>query len=268
MLPSHFGSRTIGTAPRVVSAPSERGHARRDIMADQDMAKRIAAARAVAEVRDGMVVGLGSGSTAECAIEALAERVAKGLRVVAIPTSEQTASLARRYGIELTSFAEHPRIDLTIDGADQVETGTLNLIKGRGGALFREKLVASASAAMIVVVDETKLAERLGGNVPLPIEIARFGWQVVVSRLGTLGLVPKLRVKAGAPFMTDGGNYIVDCGLPENWDPAALEAKLARIVGVIETGLFLGLASKVVVGRADGAETLISSARHPPAERG
>jgi ribose 5-phosphate isomerase A len=235
--------------------------------ADQDLAKRMAAAHAVAEVRDGMVVGIGSGSTAECAIEALAERVAKGLRVVAIPTSEQTASFARRYGLELTSFAEHPRIDLTIDGADQVETGTLNLIKGRGGALFREKLVASASAAMIVVVDETKLAERLGGNVPLPIEVTRFGWQVVASRLSALGLVPQLRAKAGAPFTTDGGNYIVDCVLPERWDPAALDLNLARIVGVIETGLFLGLASKVVVGRADGAETLTSSVRRLPAER-
>ena len=151
---------------------------------EQDGQKRAAAARAVAEVEDGMVLGLGSGSTAAFAVEALATRIAKGLRVVAIPSSGTTATLARQLGAPLTSFVEHRRIEVTIDGADQVERGTLNLVKGLGGALLREKIVASASDRMIVVVDETKLVERLGRSTPLPVETVSFGWQGVRSPVG------------------------------------------------------------------------------------
>lgn len=222
----------------------------------QDAAKRAAALQAVANIEDGMAVGLGSGSTAALAVEALAARVAQGLRVTGIPTSEATAALARRLGVRLTSFAERTRLDITIDGADQVERGSLALIKGRGGALLREKIVASASDRMIVIVDESKLVDRLGGATPLPVEIVVFGWQTVIARLAALGFAPTLRLDGGQPFVTDGGNLIADCAIAAIPDPAALEARLAAIAGVIETGLFLGLASEVLVGRPTGVERL------------
>jgi len=223
---------------------------------ERDAMKRTAAERAVAEVEDGMVLGLGSGSTAAFAIEALAARGSAGLRIVGIPSSERSAALARRLGVPLATFAAYRRIDLTIDGADQVERGTLALVKGLGGALLREKIVASASARMTVVVDETKLVERLGGRTPLPIEIVAFGWQTVFDRLTAIGCAPRLRLLGAEPFVTDGGNYIVDCAIAEIPDPAGLEARLSSIVGVVETGLFVGLASKVMVGRPEGVEVI------------
>lgn len=218
--------------------------------------KRAAAVRAVAEVENGMVLGLGTGSTAAFAIEALAARIEKGLRIVGIPTSDKTAVLARRMGVPLTSFAEHRRIDLAIDGADLVERNTLTLVKGLGGALLREKIVACASRRMIVIVDETKLVDRLGAATPLPVEIAAFGWQTVLDRLATIGCAPRLRRDGAHPFTTDGGNYIADCTIEEITDPAALEARLAAIVGVIECGLFIDLASKVLVGGRAGVEVI------------
>jgi ribose 5-phosphate isomerase A len=221
-----------------------------------DGPKRAAAARAVEEVEDGMVVGLGSGSTAAFAVEALAARIAKGLRVAGIPTSEKTAALARRLGLPLTSFAEHRRIDVTIDGADQVARGTLDLVKGLGGALLREKIVASASDRMIVVVDETKLVDRLGGTTPLPVEIVAFGWQTALDRLAAIGCVPRLRLAGDKPFKTDGGNYIADCAIDEIADPAAMAARLSAIVGVVENGLFVNMASEIVVGRSTGVEVI------------
>ena len=220
----------------------------------QNQIKRAAAARAVAEVADGMVVGLGSGSTAAFALEHLAERVAGGLRIAGIPTSKATAALARRLGIPLTDFDRNPRIDLTIDGADQVERGTLHLIKGLGGALLREKIVAAASARLIIAVDESKLVDRLGGRTPLPVEIVRFGWQTTLDRLAALGCAPQLRRAGGEPVTTDGGNLIADCALAEIPDPPALEARLSSIVGVVETGLFIGMAAAVVIGHAAGVE--------------
>jgi ribose 5-phosphate isomerase A len=223
---------------------------------NRDDMKRAAALAAVEQVEDGMVLGLGSGSTAAFAIEALAARVAKGLRVVGIPTSEATAALALRLGVPLASFAEHRRIDVAIDGADQVERSTLNLVKGLGGALLREKIVASASHRMIVVIDETKLVDRLGGATPLPVEIVSFGWQTVLDRLTAIGCAPQLRLTAKRPFTTDGGNCIADCAIAEIPDAAALEARLAAVVGVVESGLFVGLASKVIVGAADGIQVI------------
>jgi len=222
----------------------------------QDRLKRAAAAQAVMEIEDGMVVGLGSGTTATFAIEALAARVAKGLRIAGIPTSEKTASLARRLGVPLTGFAAHRRIDVAIDGADQVERATLELVKGLGGALLREKIVASASDRMIVVVDETKLVDRLGAHTPLPVEIVSFGWQTVVDRLAAIGCAPRLRLVGDKPFTTAGGNHIADCAIAEMPDPAGLEARISALVGVVETGLFIGLASKIVVGRPNGVEVI------------
>jgi ribose 5-phosphate isomerase A len=223
---------------------------------DRDALKRAAAARAVMDVEDGMVLGLGTGSTASFVLAELASRVAAGLSVVGIPTSERSAALARRLGVPLGSFAEHRRIDLTIDGADQVERRTLNMIKGRGGALLREKIVASASARMIVVIDEAKLADRLGGDTLLPVEIVTFGWQTVLERLAANGWAPTLRLAGEEPFVTDGGNYIADCAIPSLSEPAALDARLSAIVGVVETGLFVDMASAIVVGRPAGMEVI------------
>lgn len=225
-------------------------------MSSQDDAKRIAGERAATEAEDGMVVGLGSGTTAAFAVEALGARVAKGLRIVGIPTSEATAALARRLGIPLTDFAHHHRIDLTIDGADQVARSTLDLVKGRGGALLREKIVASASRRMTVIVDETKIVERLGGATPLPVEIVRFGWETTIDRLTTLGVAPALRGGAAKPFISDGGNYIADCAIAEISDPSGLDRKLASVLGVVATGIFSGLATAVIIGRTSGAEIM------------
>jgi ribose 5-phosphate isomerase A len=223
---------------------------------DRDRLKRVAARRAVDEVEDSMVLGLGSGSTVGFVLEALAARVAKGLRISGIPTSGKTADLARQLGIPLTDFARHRHIDLAIDGADEVERSTLHLIKGGGGALLREKIVASASARMIIVVDESKLADRLGTHVPLPVEIVTFGWQTVFDRLTEDEMEPTLRKAGSEPFVTDGGNYIADCAVAGILDPPALEKSLAAMIGVVESGLFIGLASKIIVGGLGGVTVL------------
>lgn len=225
----------------------------------QDDLKRMAAEAAVAEVEDGMVLGLGTGSTAAFAVEALAARVSRGLRIVGIPTSERTAEQARRLGVPLATFAEHRRIDLTIDGADEVERSTLNLVKGLGGALLREKIVAAASRRMTVIVDETKLVDRLGSKAPVPVEIVPFGWESIVERLAGIGAAPTLRLAkdgSGAPFRTDGGNYIADCAFGPIADSAALEHRLAATVGVIESGLFIGMATRVIIGGAGGVRAV------------
>jgi ribose 5-phosphate isomerase A len=221
-----------------------------------DAAKRNAALRAVAAVENKMVLGLGSGSTASIAIEILGQRVAEGLDVTGIPTSERTAALARKVGVPLTDFSKHRRIDLTIDGADQIEDGTLNLIKGLGGALLREKIVAEASARMIVVADHTKLMKRLGNATALPVEIVPFGWEIARERLQALGCVAALRRVDGRAFVTDGGLWIVDCTFTSIPDAAGLQQSLKRITGVVETGLFVGLASRAILGHEDGVTVL------------
>jgi ribose 5-phosphate isomerase A len=220
--------------------------------------KRAAAEEAVAEIADGMVVGLGTGSTAALAVEAIGRRRREeGLRILGLPTSERTAAQATALGIELTDFAAHDTVDLTIDGADAVERGTLTLIKGLGGALLREKIVASASRRMIVMVDATKLRGPLGSFCPVPVEVTRFGWQVTRRRLGELGAHAALRIVAGGePFVTDGGNHIIDCDFGPITAPAALEPRLKSIAGVVETGLFVAIATKVVIASASGIERL------------
>lgn len=220
-----------------------------------DASKRQVAEAAAAQVQDGMVVGLGSGTTAALMIEALGRRVAAGLRMLGIPTSEHSGAQAAGLGIPLTDFATHPEIDLTIDGADEVQTGTLELIKGLGGALLREKIVASASRRMTVIVDGSKLVQRLGG-VRLPVEVVAFGWETTVLRLRQCGADAVLRAGKDRPFRTDSGNLILDCAFPAIDDPAALHARLKAITGVVETGLFIGLATTVLVGTADGLQTL------------
>ncbi len=219
-------------------------------LCEQDDQKRAAAARAIAEVEDGMVLGLGSGSTAG---EAVAARIANGLGVaVAILGSGATAASARQLRVPLSSVAEDRRIDVTIDGADRVERGTLYLVKGPGRALLRESILTSASDRMIVVVDETKLVDRLGRRTPLPIATVSFGWQTTLDRLSAFGCEPPLRRTGYKAFTTK--SYIVDCiiaGIPH---PAAPEGRLCA--GVVESGLF-GLASKSVVGRPTNVEVIV-----------
>ncbi|MGE0257556.1 MAG: ribose-5-phosphate isomerase RpiA, partial [Alphaproteobacteria bacterium] len=215
-----------------------------------------AAERAVEFVEAGMVLGLGTGSTAAFVIEALARRVAQGLSVVAIPTSEHTAEAARRLGIPLATFGEHRRIDLAIDGADEVERGTLNLIKGHGGALLREKIVAAASARFVVVVDDEKLVDRLGERFPIPVEIVQFGWQATAAALERIGTRPELRQTDGRAFVTDGGNFILDCPFASIPQPERLEQAINMTVGVVENGLFLGRSTAVIVASERGVETI------------
>src|SRR3954447_2139456 len=222
----------------------------------RDHLKRAAAERAVGFVENRMVLGLGTGSTAAFVIEALARRVAQGLSVVAIPTSEHTAEMARGLGIRLASLGEHRRIDLAIDGADEVERGTLDLIKGHGGALLREKIVAAASDRFLVVVDDEKLVDRLGERFPIPVEIVQFGWQATAAALGTLGTRPELRQSDGRTFVTDGGNFILDCRFDPIAEPRLLEQAINMTVGVVENGLFLGRSTAVVVASAERVEIL------------
>jgi ribose 5-phosphate isomerase A len=225
---------------------------------ERDRLKRTAAMRAIEEVTDGMVIGLGTGSTAAFVVDGLGARVAAGLKIVGIPTSERTAAQARRLGIPIATFAEHQHLDLTIDGADEVERGTLNLIKGLGGALLREKIVAAASRRLIIVVDREKLVERLGEHTPVPVEVTQFGWQVTADRLARLGCMPQLRhATDDHPFITDGGNYILDCRFARIADPAAIEKSIERIVGTIESGLFIGRSSTVISAGPEGVQVLI-----------
>ena len=229
---------------------------------DRDELKRAAAMRAIEEVGDGMVLGLGTGSTAAFVVEGLARRVAGGLRVVGIPTSERTASQARRLGIPIATFAEYQTLDLTIDGADEVQLGTLDLIKGLGGALLREKIVAAASRRLVIVVDQEKLVERLGEHTPVPVEVTQFGWQATAVALAKLGCIPERRYTASEqPFVTDGGNHILDCRFGPLPDPGEVERNIAMTVGAVESGLFVGRSSMVVVASATGVEVLTPPAR-------
>ena len=218
-----------------------------------DALKRAAASRAVEEIEDGMTVGLGSGSTAEIALGLLA---ARGVRIAGVATSERTARLALRLGLTLTSLDACRTLDLAIDGADQVERHTLDMIKGRGGALLREKIVATAARRMIVMIDGGKLVEQLGGPTPLPVEIVPYGWRSTMDRLDRAGYRPVLRRAGDVPYVTDGGNHIADCAVGEIADASRLQADLRGLVGVIETGLFIGLASRVIVAREGGVEVI------------
>jgi len=215
-----------------------------------------AAGRAGAKlVRDGDVVGLGTGSTAYFAVIALGERVKAGLKILGIPTSVQTADLARAASIPLTTLDEHPEIDITIDGADEVDP-QLRLIKGGGGALLREKVVASASKRMIVVADSGKIVTVLG-KCPLPGEVISFARTVVEKKIVALGASPRLRTRPdGSPYLTDNGNQILDCSFGKIDDPPALALALSNTPGIVEHGLFIGLAKLALIGRGGRVEEL------------
>jgi ribose 5-phosphate isomerase A len=226
-------------------------------LSPRDQLKQASAQRAIEYVKDGMVVGLGTGSTAYFVVEGLGARVAQGLKIIGIPTSERTATQARGLNIPLATFAERQHIDLTIDGADEVERGTLNLIKGLGGALLREKIVAAASDRLVIVVDEEKLVDQLGDHTPVPVEATQFGWQATAARLKELGGEPVLRhASEDHPFITDGGNYTLDCRFGKIADSKKLEKQIIETVGVVDCGLFIDRASAVIVAASGGIEVL------------
>jgi ribose 5-phosphate isomerase A len=213
-------------------------------------AKQSAAYKAVEYVRNGMTLGLGTGSTAYWAIEYIGAMVKDGLSVRAIATSLQTETMARDLGISIVGFADIERIDITIDGADEVDEN-LQIIKGGGGALLREKIVASATEFYIIIVDDTKLVTTLG-KFKLPVEVIPFGWEITAAHLKKIGCVPSLRLDKDKTFKTDNGNYIVDCSFRSIPSPALLHKKINDITGVVDNGLFIDMADLVIAGSDSG----------------
>jgi ribose 5-phosphate isomerase A len=225
----------------------------------QERAKRAAAKEAVREVKDGYVIGLGSGTTVGYAIQELGKSIKRtGIQILAVPSSHQAFLLAAQNRVHATSLDEHPKLDMTIDGADQVEKKTLNMIKGMGGALTREKILAAASDRLVIIIDETKLAEKLGSNQPIPVEVLPFALALVFRRLRALKGKPKLRVGNGkvGPVVTDNGNFILDVDFDAIRDPEKLNTQIKSIPGVVETGLFLNMATVVYVGKRDTVQKL------------
>jgi ribose 5-phosphate isomerase A len=228
--------------------------------------KERAAASAAELVKNRMVIGLGSGSTAEIAIRILGEKVKNGLQVIGVPTSHKSEMLAHALGMRLATLEDYPALDLTIDGADEVELGSLDLIKGRGGALLREKIVASSSRQLIIVVDERKIVNKLGSHGEVPVEVVSFGWQSTVHRLEKLGWKPALRSGPDRlPFVTDGGHYILDCSFEKGISIQSRASQLHDTVGVVEHGMFLGMTTEVHVGGATSVRVLqkhVDTAEH------
>lgn len=220
-----------------------------------EQAKKAVAEAAVKHVKSGMVIGLGSGTTVAYAIEALGK---KKMQILAVPSSYQAFLLAAQYHIQITTLDEHPRLALTIDGADQIETRTLNMIKGMGGALTREKIVGNASKENIIIIDKSKLVPKLGTNQPVPIEVLPFALATTTVRLQELKGKPHLREGSGkiGPVVTDNGNFILDTDFGEIRDAERLNARIKSIPGVVETGLFLNMATTVYVGTEEKVEKL------------
>lgn len=228
-------------------------------MSDPYLASKRSAGRAAAEfVRPGMRVGLGTGSTFVFVLERLAERMrSEGLDFVGVPTSDDTTRRARELGVKLVTLDDVPALDLTIDGADEVDR-TKTMIKGGGGALVREKIVAAAAREMIVVVSANKLVDVLGSTFKLPVEVMTFGWRQAALRIEALGLAAQRRMrKDGTVFLSDNGNCILDCTLPPGSEARELERTLNAIPGVVDCGLFVGLAGRVFVGDLDGGVRMI-----------
>jgi ribose 5-phosphate isomerase A len=217
--------------------------------------KAVAAAHAVTFVQDGMRVGLGTGSTAAHAVKGIGARVRAGLKITAVATSERTRALAESEGIRVVDLAQCPELDLTIDGADEADR-KLRLIKGGGGALLREKIVASVSKRVVIIADGAKLVDRLG-KFPLPVEVVKFAWPVVAARLTRMGAEPKLRLApGGGEFVTDEGHFILDARFGAIENPEEVAQTLSTTPGVVEHGLFLGLATAVVIARGETVEVI------------
>jgi ribose 5-phosphate isomerase A len=216
--------------------------------------KRVAAHRACDRVTDGMVIGMGTGSTVRFFLERLSERVGEGLEVLGVPTSVATERLALELGIPVTDLSEHPVLDLDIDGADEISP-SLDLIKGGGGALMREKVVADASETVIIIADGSKTVEVLGA-FPLPVEVLPFGIGRTLMELENAGCKGRMRLSGDSPFMTDNGNNIIDCAFGSIADPGGLERDLLGIPGVLECGLFVGLADVAIVAVEDDVKVL------------
>jgi len=218
--------------------------------------KKLAAGKAIGYIRAGMTVGLGTGSTAYWAIQGIGDLVKEGLSIRAVATSVQSEELARERNIPIIPFSEVDQLDITIDGADEVDQ-ELNLIKGGGGALLREKIVAAVTKFYIIIVDESKLVGKLG-KFPLPVEVAPFAWELTTRKLAALGCTPKMRMTGDQPYLTDNSHYILDCsfGLIDN--PALLHEQVSAITGVMEDGFFIGMADVVISGGAEGGIKLIS----------
>lgn len=220
---------------------------------DQQAMKKAAAEKAVNDyIKDGMIVGLGTGSTAYFAIKRVGELVAQGYDLKCVTTSNASEDLAKECGITTLDLNDVDHINVTIDGADEVDPG-MNLIKGLGGALLREKIVAAASVSEIIIVDESKTVEKLGTKAPLPVEVLQFGHLKTAYGLKRQGCEPVLRMKDGKPFVTDGGNFIYDCRFPEGINRAFfLQQALDTIPGVVECGLFLNMVAAVIISKKDG----------------
>ncbi|HTK37690.1 MAG TPA: ribose-5-phosphate isomerase RpiA [Pyrinomonadaceae bacterium] len=230
-------------------------------MNKSDQLKKIAGEKAAEGIRDGMTIGLGTGSTVYFTIMRVGELVRDGLRVRAIATSKQTEKLALENSIELCTFADVERLDLTIDGADELNP-SLDLIKGGGGALLWEKLVAATSNRLIVVADESKCVETLGA-FPLPVEIVPFAWQTTARRIEKLNVEPRMRMSGNEPFITDNGNYIIDCRCGAINNPEELHNSLKILTGVVETGLFIGMAKTAVIAGESGIRILGDAIQEP-----
>ncbi|MBP6020994.1 MAG: ribose-5-phosphate isomerase RpiA [Candidatus Methanomethylophilaceae archaeon] len=217
--------------------------------------KKLVAEKAVDDyIKDGMVVGLGTGSTAHYAIKRVGELVSNGFSLTCVATSRQTEVLAGECGIKVVPLCDVEHVDVTIDGADEVDP-KLQLIKGLGGALLREKIVAAASVLEVIIVDASKIVDVLGIKTPLPVEVVQYGHEHTAFALERQGCKPVLRTKDGAPFVTDGGNYIYDCKFNAIESPFFLESRIDVIPGVVENGLFLNTAGVVLVSHPDGTVT-------------
>lgn len=223
-------------------------------MYNSDHKKKLAGEKVLEYIENGMTLGLGSGSTVYWTIKKLGELVKGGLDIKGIPSSKRTEGWAKEFGVPLIGFDNIQQLHLAFDGADEVDP-YFNLTKGGGGSLFREKLVDSLATKFIVIVDDSKIVDQLG-KFPLPVEVVQFGWETTANKIAQLGCEPKLRIKEGKAFVTDNGNYILDCSFSSITDPAQLHQQLKQLVGVVETGLFVNMVDEVIVGEKNGARII------------
>lgn len=220
---------------------------------DKERLKQTAAEKAVEEIQPGAIVGLGTGSTVYYVLLALGEKVRDGLNITGIATSKQTEKISAKQGIPLSTLGEHPVIDVTIDGADEIDP-SLNLIKGGGGALVREKIIAHASKRLVIVADASKSVSVLGTTFALPVEVLQFGWEATQAAINIICDKSTMRNNGEKPYISDNGNYILDCRFDAIRQPAQIELQLNNLPGVVENGLFVNRADKAIIGTTSGVE--------------